>query len=146
MKIIAVHCSATPPDRDIGAAEIDKMHKAKGWSSIGYNYVIRRDGSLERGRAEGSTLAHASGHNNDAIAVCLIGGVTDDGAPEANYTRAQWTALETALKWFALKYPQAEILGHRDLSGTSKDCPCFNVRHWLATRQVIEPRKPAGRT
>jgi hypothetical protein len=27
-------------------------------------------------------------------------------------------------------YPQAEVLGHRDIPGVKKDCPSFNVKEW----------------
>lgn len=141
IKLICVHCSATPPSMDIGAAEIDQWHKARGWTQIGYNYVIRRDGSLEQGRKEGMTLAHAAGFNQDAIAVCMVGGVTDHQVAAANFQDAQWASLRKVLDFLALKYPEAEIKGHRDLPGVNKDCPSFNVRHWYATGDVIQPRK-----
>lgn len=142
MKRIVIHCSDTPPNQDIGAAEIDQWHKARGWAGIGYNYVIRRDGKLESGRPEGAKLAHAAGYNQDSIAICLVGGKGESGGPTANYEPAQLASLKTAIDWFHLKYPLAEIMGHRDLPGVLKDCPCFNVKHWLATRQLIEARKP----
>lgn len=142
MKMIAIHCSATPPNRDIGAAEIDVMHKQRGFERIGYNYVIRRDGRLEIGRVEGETLAHAQGYNKDAIAICLVGGVNEHNAPKANFTDAQMRTLRTAVDFLRIKYPQADLIGHRDLPGVLKDCPCFNVKHWCATGQFIEERKP----
>lgn len=141
VKHIVVHCSDTYANQDIGAAEIDKWHRVRGWSRIGYNYVIRRDGRLESGREEGAELAHAAGYNKEAIAICLVGGKGAGGDPAPNYEPAQMASLATALGWFRLKYPQAEICGHRDLPGVAKDCPSFNVRHWLATRESIEPRK-----
>jgi N-acetylmuramoyl-L-alanine amidase len=48
---IAIHCSATRPSQDVGAADIRKWHKAQGWADIGYHFVIRRDGKIEKGRA-----------------------------------------------------------------------------------------------
>ncbi len=50
INLIVVHCAATPPSMNIGAAEIRKWHTDKGWSDIGYHYVIRRDGTQEEGR------------------------------------------------------------------------------------------------
>lgn len=48
---IIIHCSATPPDRHIGADEIRLWHiRDKGWTDIGYHSVIRRDGAVEAGR------------------------------------------------------------------------------------------------
>jgi len=47
---LIIHCAATPPSMDIGAKEIDRWHKEQGWSEIGYHFVIRRDGTIEKGR------------------------------------------------------------------------------------------------
>lgn len=38
---IIIHCSATRAGLDIGKKEITQMHLQKGFSTIGYNYVIR---------------------------------------------------------------------------------------------------------
>ena len=43
---IIVHCSATREGQDIDAATIDEWHKARGWSGIGYHYVIKLDGLI----------------------------------------------------------------------------------------------------
>src|SRR5688572_7441534 len=37
---------------DISAQEIDELHRARGWDEIGYNYVVRLDGTIEKGRPE----------------------------------------------------------------------------------------------
>jgi len=60
---LILHCSATPPDMDIGVAEIDTWHKAQGWKRIGYHFVIRRNGIVERGRPLAQIGAHVEGHN-----------------------------------------------------------------------------------
>lgn len=138
---IVIHCSATPPSMDIGAAEIDRWHRDRGWAMIGYNAVIRRDGRYEQGRAEKEILAHASGYNRNSLAVCWVGGLTEEGDPAHNMTPMQENSLRKVIEFWALKYPGAEIMGHRDLPGVAKDCPCFDVRHWLATGTLIDPRK-----
>mgnify|MGYP000824527742 CR=1 FL=1 len=48
---IIVHCSATKAGQDIGKKEITQMHLQRGFSTIGYNYVIRLDGTVEVGRS-----------------------------------------------------------------------------------------------
>lgn len=138
--LICVHCSATKAGQDIGAAEIDEWHKARGFTMIGYSDVIRRDGSLEKGRPWGAALAHAKGYNEGAIAVCMVGGITDEGDPAANFTNAQWKTLDAYLAFARLRYPNAEIKGHRDLPGVNKSCPCFSVEVYLATGEVVDPR------
>jgi len=131
VKFIIVHCSATPPAMDIGAAEIDRWHRERGWLGIGYHGVIRRDGKLESGRPLDRPGAHAKGYNYESIGVCLVGGVDDHGQPENNFTPEQFAQLRIILDQLSQRFPNAEILGHRDLPGVAKACPCFNVRAWL---------------
>lgn len=40
INLIVVHCTATPEGRDVTVADIDRMHRAKGWKCIGYHYVV----------------------------------------------------------------------------------------------------------
>lgn len=147
VRYLVVHCSATPASRDIGAAEIRLMHQQRGFRTIGYHYVIRRDGTVEKGRPEWEPGAHVQGFNNKSLGICLVGGVKTDGkTAETNFTPTQYDALEKLLKGLRPKYPTAEILGHRDLSPDKnrdgkvspnewlKACPTFSVREWWAER------------
>jgi N-acetylmuramoyl-L-alanine amidase len=131
-RTIAIHCSATRPSQDVGAADIRRWHKNQGWADIGYHYVIRRDGKVERGRAERSVGAHVGGHNATSIGVCMVGGVkqTDFRVPENNFTAAQWTSLRTLIAGLVAKYPGVKVLGHRDYPRVSKACPSFDARAW----------------
>ena len=130
---LVVHCAATRPGADLGAAEIRKWHvEGNGWRDIGYHYVIRRSGRVEPGRPPEEVGAHVSGHNSNSIGVCLVGGLNAAGKSAAEYTPEQWTALRKLLGRLAGRFPDAEILGHRDFPGVKKDCPCFDVRAWLA--------------
>ncbi len=128
--LIVVHVSATPPDMDIGAAEIKQWHKDKGWSDIGYHAVIRRNGQVEDGRPIKRAGAHARGFNAHSFGICLVGGVDQDGKPDFNFTRHQMDSLLRLLDVIRNEFPDSETLGHRDLPGVSKACPCFNVRAW----------------
>jgi N-acetyl-anhydromuramyl-L-alanine amidase AmpD len=139
--LFVVHCSATSPDQDIGAAEIWRRHTnpPNNWSDIGYHYVIRRNGAIETGRDVALAGAHAKGHNANSIGICLIGGVDADGVAAANFTYEQYEALKTLLVTLIKHYPGSRVCGHRDLSpdlngdGTIqaneriKECPCFDV-------------------
>ena len=130
IKKIIVHCSATPESMDVGTEEIRRWHKERGWNDIGYHDVIRRDGTLEKGRDISIAGAHAKGHNFSSIGVCLIGGVDGNGKGEDNFAIIQKQNLRVYLDFMALRFPNAEILGHRDIEGVKKECPCFNVREW----------------
>ena len=132
---VIIHCSATKPGMDIGAAEIRKWHvDGNGWNDIGYHYVIRRSGEIEKGRSEHIAGAHVAGHNGDSIGVCLVGGIDDKGKPDANFTAAQWAALDHLVTQLTkVSYPGATVSGHRDWTD-AKACPSFDVRAWWGGR------------
>lgn len=126
---IIIHCSATRPDQNITAKNIARWHvEDNGWKAIGYHYVIRRDGTLEKGRDIHETGAHALGYNANSIGVCIVGGVDEFNNPEQNYTANQYYSLKKLLDVLCVTFPNADIIGHNDVS--DKDCPCFNVREW----------------
>lgn len=128
---IVVHCSATRPNMDIGAADIDRWHKEKGWKGIGYHDVIRRNGSLEFGREENEVGAHAKGYNSMSVGICLVGGLSQDTwKPENNFTKEQFKTLARCLKFYKTLFPHAQIVGHNELD-SGKACPCFDVQVWL---------------
>lgn len=138
---IVVHCSATRGSQDIGRAEIDRWHRERGFSGVGYHYIIRRDGQLELGRPEAQIGAHAAGHNARSIGICLVGGLNEQLRATNNFTREQWDTLTRVLEDVRTRYPAARILGHRDLPNVRKDCPCFDVRGWCAQHGIDpEPR------
>ena len=134
---IIVHCSATPETMDIGVEEIRKWHRQKGWLDVGYNKIVRRDGTVEDGRPVNTPGAHARGFNHISVGICLIGGVESDvKTPESNYTHAQWDALEALVRDLLVMYPDAEVIGHRDLPKVNKACPSFDVPDWWESRNM----------
>lgn len=127
---LTVHCAYTKPSQDIGAETIRQWHKDKGWSDIGYHFVIRRDGTLETGREFHRQGAHVAGHNHNSVGICLVGGMSEQGNPEPNYTDAQFITLRQLLDTLMHIYPHAQVKGHRDFEGVTKPCPCFDVAGW----------------
>lgn len=130
VKYIAVHCSATKANQDFHAEDIDRWHRAKGWAKIGYHGVIARDGTLEGGRLLDEPGAHVQGYNHESIGICMIGGLDAEGNPADNFTQAQYDTLIDTLNNLLIKFPKAEIKGHRDFPGVKKACPCFDVKTW----------------
>ncbi len=141
--LIVVHCSATNASADIGVRDITQWHIKRGFDTVGYHYVIRRTGELENGRPEHTIGAHVRGHNANSIGICLAGGVDTNNQPENNFTSAQFATLQALLSRLKARYPQARILGHRDLSPDKnadgkitpnefiKACPSFDVAQWF---------------
>lgn len=128
---IFIHCSATKPSMYVGAAEIDKWHRKRGWLGIGYHAVIRRDGTLEYGRDLEEPGAHVRGYNDRSIGIVLIGGLNEEtGEPEDNFTLSQKYVLRDFIKHIKQNYyPEAEVKGHNSVA--NKACPCFDVEEFV---------------
>ena len=125
---IIIHCSATRAEQDITAADIESWHRARGFWTIGYHYVIRLDGTIEPGRDVTLDGAHCMGWNKRAIGICYVGGLDKDGRPADTRTDAQRTALIRLVKALRLVFPGGkQVLGQRetipDLNGDGvNDC------------------------
>jgi len=140
INIFVIHCSATKEGLDIDASVIRSWHKNKGYRDIGYHYVIKLDGTIEKGRSEESIGAHVQGFNANSIGICYVGGLDKEGKPADTRTEAQKKAMKKLYSELKAKYPNAKWCGHRDLSpdidgdGTvekcewMKACPSFDVK------------------
>lgn len=113
VEYLVVHHTVSP---DVSAQTIDEWHKNMGYLGIGYHYVIRRDGSIEKGRPDNKMGAHAYGFNKRSLGIVLTGDFTS-----AVPSPAQMNALEELLKALRAKYPFAKVVKHSDLNATS--CP-----------------------
>ena len=117
---IIIHCSATRAGQDLTAKDIDRMHRARGFSQIGYNYVIRIDGAVEKGRSLAVDGAHCntkgfseSSYNKHSVGICYIGGLDANGKPADTRTIAQKAALRELVAKLCKEYEIIEVLGHR---------------------------------
>ena len=144
---IVVHCSATRAGQDIGKSEINRMHVERGFNCIGYNFVVRIDGTVETGRSLQIDGAHCNSkgfsgvsYNKHSIGICYVGGLDKSGKAADTRTDAQKNALRELIAKLVKEYPDIkEILGHRDtspdLDGDGivepnewiKICPCFDA-------------------
>lgn len=148
---IVIHCSATRPSMNVGAAEIRKWHLDKGWSDIGYHFVIKRDGTVQKGRDQDAVGAHEPTRNATGIGVCLVGGVSEKNftIPENNYTPQQWASLEALVGKLLKQYPKAVVQGHRDCPNVRKACPSFDALAWARKKGFpvpasSKPKAPAA--
>ena len=125
---IIVHCSATVEGKDYTVADITRWHKDRGYATIGYHYVIYRDGSIHEGRNIDTIGAHCEGYNTGSIGVCYIGGLDSDGkTAKDTRTDAQKKSLVELLK----KLKDAYLLSSGDIHGhyeySNKACPSFKI-------------------
>lgn len=123
---LIIHCSATPEGRYHDVEDIRGWHKARGWSDVGYHFIILLDGTIQRGRDMRNQGAHVRGHNRDSIGICYIGGVDSDMRPKDTRTPEQKAALRSVVSNLKLLYKGARVFGHNEFS--SKACPSFNVQ------------------
>ena len=129
---IIVHYTATPQGEEFSNAQIRASHLARGFSDIGYHYVIGLNGEIRPGRSEAIAGAHCTGHNTRSIGVCYVGGCPTRSVKNwqniglDTRTPAQKTALLKLLKELKQRYPKATIHGHREFA--NKPCPGFDAR------------------
>ena len=125
-----MHCTAGSQKQTL--KDLLNEFKAKGWKSPGYHYVIFPDGRVDALLAEDKVSNGVQGFNSTAINVAYVGGINSRGKAEDNRTEAQKAALINLLKELKTRYPNAKIMGHRDIWGKNpskwkKQCPCFDA-------------------
>lgn len=116
---IIIHCSdSNHPDH--GKDVIDDWHRDRGFSEIGYHYLITKE-KIEICRDIHKIPASAKGHNTGSIAICLAG--------KDNFTDRQFFLLKTLIRLLQgiFKIPDVAIYNHYELN-PNKTCPNFDVR------------------
>lgn len=148
-KYIVVHCTANRPGCKLTMTDFRRMHRQRGWTDVGYHYIVFEDGRVEAGRPELEVGAHCKrgGHNNDSIGVAYVGGLDENGVTADTRTAAQKKSLLTLLTALVRTY-HATIVGHRDFDRT-KVCPCFDAKEYnsiiadrLINKRVVIPSCP----
>ena len=156
---LIIHCSATKADWMYNASpqtkanEIRKWHLKRGFSDIGYHYLIDRDGTLIHGRdldddgdVEEHIGAHAKGYNKTSIGICLLGGYgsNENDDPSQHYTEAQLDALWALIQSCRTRYAIKRIMGHNEVA--AKACPGFRVGKFLKHRATLHAQSRGDRT
>jgi N-acetylmuramoyl-L-alanine amidase len=153
---VVVHWTAHFLNQDIGAEEIHSQHKTDGWSGIGYHYVIRKDGTIERGRPLQKRGAHAkaNGHNKYSIGVAFVGGYTvnsNSGLANPPYgvesiNSEQVKALRRFMSTFYKVWPGGQAWGHNDTDPQRKPDPGFSVPQFVRSNFGKENASLSGTT
>ena len=129
VRLLVVHCSATRCDKNFSVEALRRCHLARGFASIGYHFYITRDGEIHHCRSITEPGAHVRGFNRHSIGICYEGGLDEKDRPADTRTQAQRFALIDLLSILKHQYPEAQIVGHYQLSANiHKACPCFDAR------------------
>lgn len=129
---IIIHYTATPEGEDFTNAQIKASHLARGFSDIGYHWIIGPNGEIRKGRDERLAGAHCKGHNTRSIGISYVGGCPPRSVKgwrdigKDTRTPAQKAALIKLIKEVKGRYPNASVHGHNEFA--NKPCPGFNAK------------------
>ena len=130
IKEVILHCSATPEGKDYSVSTIRQWHLQRGFSDIGYHYVISNDlkGTVNVGRSETIAGAHCTGHNSCSIGICYVGGLTTEGkTAKDTRTKVQKQSLYQLVDNIITKDGLSIKEGHCHNEYANKACPCFKI-------------------
>jgi N-acetyl-anhydromuramyl-L-alanine amidase AmpD len=146
---IIIHCSATRENQDTPIEVIDGWHRDRGFlrsikneplKHVGYQYYVRKNGEIQKGRREYEIGAHAKGWNTRSIGICYEGGLDVNGKAKDTRTPEQKAAIVRLVFDVRKRWPIVQIIGHRDTSPDKnkngkiepfewlKECPCYDVQ------------------
>ena len=116
---------------------VHNVHKAKGWSGIGYHFYVRKDGKIYRGRPEWAIGAHASGSNYNSLGICAEGNFENETMSDA-----QKNSIKELVAYLKNKYKITTVVRHRDVGSTA--CPGKNYPfdEIVNGKIVIDTSKP----
>ena len=115
-------------DRDVSAEEVHQWHLNNGWAGIGYHFVIRKDGTIERGRPMDMVGAHCYQNNWHTLGVNIVGDFMTHQPTQAQMDSAA-TLLAALCRYYRINPSRQTIRGHREYNAT--DCPGDNLYYKL---------------
>lgn len=128
---VFIHCTASRQTATTN--DIMCEFSMKGWKSPGYHYLVKPDGKVDVLLDISKPSNGVAGHNAHSINIAYIGGISAEGKPVDNRTIEQKAAIVHLLLQLRERFPNARIMGHRDIWGAyspkawRKLCPCFNA-------------------
>lgn len=158
---VVIHATDTFSNKNIGAEEIDFFYKGlnprpaggpPGFGDapaadvvevsripkIGYHYVIRRDGRLQRGKdiVASSDTPLVGSIDDTCLSIAMVGGINSPATEQqfqrssASFTREQYNTLEHFLRSFYNHVPGGDVYGYNDLDADGED-PYFDVQEYI---------------
>lgn len=138
VKQIVLHHAVTPTN--YGAADMHRIHLNKGWSGCGYHFVIKGDGTIERGRPENCLGAHVANMNTGRIGVCFAGDFEKN-----KMAKAQIEAGKELVAYLKNKY-KVGVVKHKDLMATSCPGKLFPFDEIVNGKVEVKPEAPSKPT
>ena len=126
VSLLIVHCSATRCDRPFSVESLIATGEAR-FGQVSYHYYVRRNGDVVPLLPESVQGVHARHYNYCSLGICYEGGLDEKGRAVDTRTPAQKASLYQLLKNLREDYPDARIMGHRELPHVAKACPCFDA-------------------
>ena len=136
VSLLIVHCSATRCDRPFSVESLIATGEAR-FGQVSYHYYVRRNGDVVPLLPESVQGVHARHYNYCSLGICYEGGLDEKGRAVDTRTPAQKASLYQLLKNLREDYPDARIMGHRELPHVAKACPCFDASEEYKDLQPI---------
>ena len=135
-----VHWTESFKNQNLTAEDIHEWHLDKGYTGIGYHFIITRSGMLQRGRPLNLIGDHAPefNHNQFSIGIAFVGGFNcstltknpDRFLSSESFTQSQWTTFDMFCEAFYTVLPAGQAWGHNDISNLNTD-PGFDVPSYV---------------
>ena len=119
---VFLHCSASDVESADDVSVMEKWHKKRGFSGVGYHFFINKNGDIQEGRDIEKIPAAQKGHNTGTIAICLHGLKID------KFTQKQYDSVKKLCIAIDTAYADTKIRfrGHTEVS--NKTCPVFDYK------------------
>lgn len=126
---VIVHITASNDNATV--EDIRQGHIQRGFSDIGYHWIVDRQGVVHKGRDEDIIGSHVAGYNADTIGISYIarGKDSDQNGEYGKYmTESQRIALEKKIADILMRHKLEvkDVSGHNQYN-LGKACPCFKV-------------------
>lgn len=123
---IILHCCASKNDCTVET--IHNMHiKERGWKGIAYNFLIRFNGDIYKGRGEEYEGGHTINHNSNSIGIVTTGGLDSNGKAKDTRTKEQKESLYELVDYLLKKYNLRITDVHCHNEYANKQCPCYSI-------------------
>lgn len=135
MNMVVYHWSESHEDQNVSAKDIEKSA-----GSVEYHYIIRKDGSIQRGKPLNEVANHVNGSiNPESISVLIIGGYKSQNGEVSELTSEsinsdQRNSLIGLAETIYSVFPGIQMYGHGDLDeSVSSSEPGINIESMISS-------------